>query len=63
MGSERSYQLSRPPVNEDWDAAVGAARFFTDGKLHGAAPAPYRAPYLDRTGIAEKVTGARFRPA
>jgi len=28
---------------EDWDAAVAAARFFTDGKLHGAAPAPYRA--------------------
>src|SRR5208283_5680484 len=29
--------VSRPPVNEDWDAAAGAARFFTDGKLHGAA--------------------------
>src|ERR1700691_4283076 len=28
---------------EEWEAAVGAARFFTDGKLHGAAPAPYRA--------------------
>jgi 3-hydroxyacyl-CoA dehydrogenase/enoyl-CoA hydratase/carnithine racemase len=28
---------------EDWGAAVGAARFFADGKLHGAAPAPYRA--------------------
>jgi 3-hydroxyacyl-CoA dehydrogenase/enoyl-CoA hydratase/carnithine racemase len=27
----------------DWDAAVAAARFLTDGKLHGAAPAPYRA--------------------
>jgi 3-hydroxyacyl-CoA dehydrogenase/enoyl-CoA hydratase/carnithine racemase len=27
----------------EWDAAVAAARFFTDGKLHGAAPAPYRA--------------------
>jgi 3-hydroxyacyl-CoA dehydrogenase/enoyl-CoA hydratase/carnithine racemase len=37
--------VSRPdPVSaEDWDAAVGAARFFVDGKLHGAAPAPYRA--------------------
>ena len=35
--------VSRPPVNEDWDAAAGAARFFTDSKLHGAAPAPYRA--------------------
>jgi 3-hydroxyacyl-CoA dehydrogenase/enoyl-CoA hydratase/carnithine racemase len=28
---------------EEWAAAVAAARFFTDGKLHGAAPAPYRA--------------------
>jgi 3-hydroxyacyl-CoA dehydrogenase/enoyl-CoA hydratase/carnithine racemase len=27
----------------EWDAAVGAARLFADGKLHGAAPAPYRA--------------------
>ena len=28
---------------EEWDAAVAAARLFADGKLHGAAPAPYRA--------------------
>jgi 3-hydroxyacyl-CoA dehydrogenase/enoyl-CoA hydratase/carnithine racemase len=28
---------------DDWDQAVAGARFFTDGKLHGAAPAPYRA--------------------
>ena len=28
---------------EEWAAAVGAARFTVDGKLHGAAPAPYRA--------------------
>src|SRR5579862_3413629 len=28
---------------EEWDAAAAAARFFADGKLHGAAPAPYRA--------------------
>ncbi len=27
----------------EWDAAVAAARFMVDGKLHGAAPAPYRA--------------------
>ncbi len=27
----------------EWDEAVAAARFFADGKLHGAAPAPYRA--------------------
>jgi 3-hydroxyacyl-CoA dehydrogenase/enoyl-CoA hydratase/carnithine racemase len=39
--------VPRAPVpeqtQEDWDAAIGAARFFADGKLHGAAPAPYRA--------------------
>jgi 3-hydroxyacyl-CoA dehydrogenase len=36
---------TRPPVppREDWDAAVGMARFLAEGKLHGAAPAPYRA--------------------
>jgi 3-hydroxyacyl-CoA dehydrogenase/enoyl-CoA hydratase/carnithine racemase len=28
---------------QDWESAVGAARFVADGKLHGAAPAPYRA--------------------
>ena len=27
----------------EWDAAVAAARSFTDAKVHGAAPAPYRA--------------------
>ncbi|MGH3270705.1 MAG: enoyl-CoA hydratase/isomerase family protein, partial [Trebonia sp.] len=27
----------------EWDAAVAAARSLVDGKLHGAAPAPYRA--------------------
>jgi 3-hydroxyacyl-CoA dehydrogenase/enoyl-CoA hydratase/carnithine racemase len=27
----------------EWDAALSAARFFADGKVHGAAPAPYRA--------------------
>ena len=26
-----------------WDQSVAAARLFADGKLHGAAPAPYRA--------------------
>jgi 3-hydroxyacyl-CoA dehydrogenase/enoyl-CoA hydratase/carnithine racemase len=35
--------VTRIPVEDDWDAAVAAARFFADGKLHGAAPAPYRA--------------------
>jgi 3-hydroxyacyl-CoA dehydrogenase/enoyl-CoA hydratase/carnithine racemase len=28
---------------KDWDQAVAHARFFLDGKLHGAAVAPYRA--------------------
>ncbi len=27
----------------EWAQAVAGARFFADGKLHGAAPAPYRA--------------------
>jgi 3-hydroxyacyl-CoA dehydrogenase/enoyl-CoA hydratase/carnithine racemase len=27
----------------DWEQAVANARFFADGKVHGAAPAPYRA--------------------
>ena len=39
--------VQRTPPEEisvaDWDAAVAAARFVTDGKLHGAAPAPNRA--------------------
>jgi 3-hydroxyacyl-CoA dehydrogenase/enoyl-CoA hydratase/carnithine racemase len=35
--------VTRSPVEEDWDAAAASARFFADGKLHGAAPAPYRA--------------------
>ena len=30
-------------IPRGWDQAVAAARVFTDGKLHGAAPAPYRA--------------------
>src|ERR1700722_8647193 len=38
----------------EWDAAVAAARFFTDGKLHGAAPAPYRA--LDLVAAARTAT-------
>jgi 3-hydroxyacyl-CoA dehydrogenase/enoyl-CoA hydratase/carnithine racemase len=38
-----SVTVERVPPAEDWDQAVAGARFFTDGKLHGAAPAPYRA--------------------
>ena len=38
----------------EWDAAVAAARFFADGKLHGAAPAPYRA--LDLVAAARTAT-------
>ncbi len=36
-------EVSRVRPEEDWDQAVAGARFFVDGKLHGAAPAPYRA--------------------
>ncbi|MGH3288295.1 MAG: 3-hydroxyacyl-CoA dehydrogenase family protein, partial [Streptosporangiaceae bacterium] len=35
--------VTRQVPEEDWDAAIVGARFLTDGKLHGAAPAPYRA--------------------
>ena len=38
-----SVSVPRAPIEENWDEAVAAARFFADGKLHGAAPAPYRA--------------------
>jgi 3-hydroxyacyl-CoA dehydrogenase/enoyl-CoA hydratase/carnithine racemase len=43
-----------PAPEEDWDAAVAAARFFADGKVHGAAPAPYRA--LDLVAAARTAT-------
>jgi 3-hydroxyacyl-CoA dehydrogenase/enoyl-CoA hydratase/carnithine racemase len=36
-------EVTRSVPDESWDAAAGAARLFADGKLHGAAPAPYRA--------------------
>ncbi len=35
--------VTRAPVGEDWNQAAAGARLFADGKLHGAAPAPYRA--------------------
>jgi 3-hydroxyacyl-CoA dehydrogenase/enoyl-CoA hydratase/carnithine racemase len=40
-----SLGLAAAPVGDaaEWHAAVAAARLFADGKLHGAAPAPYRA--------------------
>src|ERR1700749_4066483 len=43
-----SAEVSRGVPADGWDAAswnqsVSAARLFADGKLHGAAPAPYRA--------------------
>ncbi len=38
-----SVSVSRAPLEGDWDEAGPRARFFADGKLHGAAPAPYRA--------------------
>ena len=36
-------EVSRVRPEQDWDQAVAGARFFVYGKLHGAAPAPYRA--------------------
>jgi 3-hydroxyacyl-CoA dehydrogenase/enoyl-CoA hydratase/carnithine racemase len=41
-----SVPVSRTLPAGDWDGAVASARFFADGKLHGAAPAPYRAVEL-----------------
>jgi 3-hydroxyacyl-CoA dehydrogenase/enoyl-CoA hydratase/carnithine racemase len=38
-----SAEVTRSVPEESWDAAAAAARRFADGKLHGAAPAPYRA--------------------
>jgi 3-hydroxyacyl-CoA dehydrogenase/enoyl-CoA hydratase/carnithine racemase len=47
-----AVKVERAPIPEqteaDWDAAANSARFFADGKLHGAAPAPYRAIELIR---------------
>ena len=45
--------ITRSTPDEDWEQAAAAARFFADGKVHGAAPAPYRAISL--------VTAARDR--
>ena len=41
-GTETVTRWAGSPAAE-WDTAVSTARFFLDGKLHGAAPAPYRA--------------------
>jgi 3-hydroxyacyl-CoA dehydrogenase/enoyl-CoA hydratase/carnithine racemase len=41
-----SVPVSRALPEADWDGAVASARFFADGKLHGASPAPYRAVEL-----------------
>jgi 3-hydroxyacyl-CoA dehydrogenase/enoyl-CoA hydratase/carnithine racemase len=40
-----SVTVERAPLADaaEWDRAVAATRFLADGKLHGAAPAPYRA--------------------
>jgi enoyl-CoA hydratase/carnithine racemase len=38
-----SVSVPRMPPDEDWAQAAAGARFLADGKLHGAAPAPYRA--------------------
>jgi 3-hydroxyacyl-CoA dehydrogenase/enoyl-CoA hydratase/carnithine racemase len=41
-------------TDEEWAQAVASARFFADGKLHGAAPAPYRA--IDLVAAARTAT-------
>ena len=42
LAGERS--LARRDVTvDDWDAAIARGRHFADTKVHGAAPAPYRA--------------------
>jgi 3-hydroxyacyl-CoA dehydrogenase/enoyl-CoA hydratase/carnithine racemase len=41
-----AVEVSRPDIDRDpasWDGAVSAARAQVDARLHGAAPAPYRA--------------------
>src|SRR4029077_3630318 len=35
--------VTRSVSEESWETAAATARLFADGKLHGAAPAPYRA--------------------
>jgi 3-hydroxyacyl-CoA dehydrogenase/enoyl-CoA hydratase/carnithine racemase len=42
---DRPVGPDAPPAGTEleWTQAVSAARFFAEGKLHGAAPAPYRA--------------------
>ncbi|MFI7614888.1 3-hydroxyacyl-CoA dehydrogenase NAD-binding domain-containing protein [Nonomuraea terrae] len=42
------------PSHDGWEKAVADARFLVDMKLHGAAPAPYRA--LDLIALAETAT-------
>jgi len=51
-----SVTVERAPLADEatWDAAVANTRFLTDGKLHGAAPAPYRA--LDLVAAARTAT-------
>jgi len=38
-----SAEVTRSVPEEGWETAAATARLFADGKLHGAAPAPYRA--------------------
>jgi 3-hydroxyacyl-CoA dehydrogenase/enoyl-CoA hydratase/carnithine racemase len=51
-----SVTVERAPLADaaTWDAAIATTRFLTDGKLHGAAPAPYRA--LDLVAAARTAT-------
>ena len=38
-----SAKVTRSVPEESWETAAATARLFADGKLHGAAPAPYQA--------------------
>ena len=51
-----TYATAVVPVGTEaeWESAVASARFFADGKLHGAAPAPYRA--IDLVALARTAT-------
>ncbi len=52
-------KVERPAIDrgEAWDQAVAKGRFVADSKVHGAAPAAYRA--LDIIGAAKTATSSR----
>jgi 3-hydroxyacyl-CoA dehydrogenase/enoyl-CoA hydratase/carnithine racemase len=55
-----SVAVQRPGLapEPEWAAAVAGARFFADGKVHGAAPAPYRAiDLVAKVGVSSRDEG------